>query len=738
MLSDFSEKDKIEGNRGKNSHNIFVKAIRNIIEIDVEKEISKKRHNSFHHLTVFTNHDFFNVINNQIIKPIKTDEFKSPHKKHIVELSSLKFVNNDNKEEKNEKENENKYKNLKEDKNKKNKSKSLPLLDVSFSRNYITKKKLYLLNGKNNEKKLNNNKTNDFEINKDRLEHNQYYNYYFNGLNLKNISQFFSNDTDKENERNKNSNKINSDNILLKSLDESDISGNKNEFIFSENKTKLFPYQENKSEISFESIYSNSNKSLNIYNKKNEYPGYNNYFNKNTSFDEGNNYIFHNLNESNISSNMSKIKNMMNQNKNNNIIIQNINNINNYPLYFNMINWPFFYYHNYYNHNNYHFDPSFLNYNNSNYNRQMNMDPHYLCNDIYNKFNQTSNDKNSLINDDKINTTMILNLIKTQSGCHFLAEKIRGDHKFANELVFPSIKNNLKEICCNFFSNGLMKTLIDILTDENIYLFLQCTKNNLYEICLNEFGSRIYQNLIQRLYNSPLLLKTFITNLKTNNIGILIKSSYGNHIFHKLLFFITDKEFTNFIFEYSFQNFINIAKDKYGVCFLQKILFFSSDEQRKMFYQKTQFYLDNIMKDCHGNYLIYYIFITFERTVFSEISEIVSKIEENVVDFCKCKYSSSVIEKCFERGKKEISEHIIKYLIEQKSNYIIDILTNSYGFYVIKKIMRIENDSLKYKISNIIINNLYLIKNKKFVNKIIINFTSEYKGLSDLLYQRKQ
>ena len=58
---------------------------------------------------------------------------------------------------------------------------------------------------------------------------------------------------------------------------------------------------------------------------------------------------------------------------------------------------------------------------------------------------------------------------------------------------------------------------------------------------------------------------------------------------------------------------------------------FSSDEQRKMFYQKTQFYLDNIMKDCHGNYLIYYIFITFERTVFSEISEIVSKIEENVV-----------------------------------------------------------------------------------------------------------
>ncbi len=201
---------------------------------------------------------------------------------------------------------------------------------------------------------------------------------------------------------------------------------------------------------------------------------------------------------------------------------------------------------------------------------------------------------------------------------------------------------------------------------------------------------------------------------------------------------MTNKEYIEFIFNYIFKYFIDIAKDKYGVFILQKCLIVLDDEQRKTFYNKITFYLEYIMKDCYGYYLILYIFTKFEKIKFLEVSEIINKIEANILDFCKSKYSSSVIEKCFENGNNEISEHILKYLLEYQSNSIINILTNSYGFYVIKKTMRVNNRVLRDKIANIIINDLDKIKDRYYVNKIITSFTFEYKGFSDILFEKNK
>ena len=144
------------------------------------------------------------------------------------------------------------------------------------------------------------------------------------------------------------------------------------------------------------------------------------------------------------------------------------------------------------------------------------------------------------------------------------------------------------------------------------------------------------------------------------------------------------------------------------------------------------------MKNCYGNYVIHYIFSKSCKIKINEISKIIIKIEENIIDFCKSKYSSSVIEKCFEKGNQEISQHILKHLLENHSNSIIDILLNSYGFYVIKKAMRVNNNDLKDKLTKIIVNNLDNIEDKYYVNRIITNFTSEYKGFSDFLFEKNK
>ena len=52
--------------------------------------------------------------------------------------------------------------------------------------------------------------------------------------------------------------------------------------------------------------------------------------------------------------------------------------------------------------------------------------------------------------------------------------------------------------------------------------------------------------------------------------------------------------------------------------------------------------------------------------------------------------------------------------------------------------MRINNKIFRDKISNIIINDLDKIKDRYYANKIITNFSFEYKGFSDILFEKNK
>ena len=63
-------------------------------------------------------------------------------------------------------------------------------------------------------------------------------------------------------------------------------------------------------------------------------------------------------------------------------------------------------------------------------------------------------------------------LIKDQSGCRFLQEKIKTEKSFMEDKLFPSIKDNLFELGCDAFGNYFLQALIDIFSIENLNLFL--------------------------------------------------------------------------------------------------------------------------------------------------------------------------------------------------------------------------------------------------------------------------
>ena len=470
----------------------------------------------------------------------------------------------------------------------------------------------------------------------------------------------------------------------------------------------------------------------------------------------GNNKNQNNLNE-HINNNINMDYPNESNNKKNNLIqysIQNnyINNNFNIPnpkIYSNLNQgnyYPPIQSYNYSNsgigYNLFHYNNPTLFNKNININPKYNKDLFYYYNNMNTMNNSINNqniyNQNYLYNIDDIKLAkMSLNLIKTQIGCKVLKTRIQTNNKFANDLLFPQLKNNLIEICCDLSGNYLIQSLIDNLSFENLDLFLSLIQDRLFDICLIENGSRVIQKLIERISSFPLLLNKFIFYLNRKDLGPLFKSSYANHLIQKYLTIIKDVKLNNFIYNYLYINFMDIVISKYGVCVIQKGLSEGNDFQRKKIIDIILLNLDVIIKDCYGNFLIQFIFFKFDKNKFNEIQPIIEKIEQNIVNYCINRYSSSVIEKCFERNEIKIGERILNCLLELHINDIPEILTNSYGKYVIKKSFNFENNCYRLKMMNAIIQNEEKLKQNSIGEKIFESLKKDYQDFFFLLSKKE-
>ena len=751
LLNDENKyKDKKNINNKMETQNKFNEIYESIIEID-SKEKKRKRRNSLKEPNILNkeNKEKKISINNKKMKNKEEDfnnrfklisQLKKNEQKKNQNISSLSIQI----EEKSENTNS-----LRKNSN----NLSFKSYNAKTPRNFVLKSEILKLNKVNNSDNkticIDNKDINKLKIFSKKIKNKEQPNKYFYYLfDKNNDSDKIVSNTYEDNDENEEIKNIFNPN---KSLEMNNINDNINNFV-----TNYYinnPKKEDSSEekYSMKNIYQNS---LNLNNIKKEINDdiseninefLNNNFppnnkNINNQVTEKQKDINNKTDKENYEQNIDKQNNISN---NYNLSYNNTNNnfINNsffcqnqdkskinftghyYPL--NTFGFPFNYQNNlnlyqYYNNN---YNP--INYNNI----VMNSNIQYIYNlnqKDSNKINYNIN-RNNIIDYNSLTPNKIISLIKTQSGCQLLKEKSLNDHKFANEILFPKIKYNLKDICTDFFGNSLIQILLDVLNYDNVDAFISHTEESLFEICITEPGSRVIQKLIDKINNQPLLLNKFAFNLSNKNIGLLFESTYGNYILQKYLSIVKKKEFTNFLYNYIYNNFISLIKKKHGVCVLQKSILEGDEEQRKKLLNLVLINLEVIMKHCFGNFLIQYIFMKFNSFKYEDILPIINKIEDNIVDYCKCKFSASVIEKCFERGDPEISGHIIKNLFDNHFDSIIDLLVNPFGFYVIKKSLNMQDENYKRKIIKFIWSNKDKLYQTNYGNKIISIISSEYK-----------
>ena len=381
-----------------------------------------------------------------------------------------------------------------------------------------------------------------------------------------------------------------------------------------------------------------------------------------------------------------------------------------------------------------------LNFNNDSKMTTINQINNYVTNNIIkiNNFYPNENDINLKIQNHNKQNINPITLIKDKFGCIMMKNKILSDPNYANKILFPQIKTNLKDLCCDNFGNYFLQSYLDIITFDNLNTFLNSLNDNFTEICLSPYGTRIIQKIIDKIAFTPILINKFTFILNNKDFKNICNSQYGNHVVQRFLSALHSSEYTNIIYNNIYKNFLEFANNKHGVFIVQKCISEGNEIQRKIIYQLIVDYFFPVIENEFGNYLIQFILLNkkiMEQT-FHEILPIILKLEENIINLCFSKYSANVIEKCFEQSENIIRNHILDFLFKYHSNRVIDIMFNKYGIYIIIKAIKSQNGKYKNNLINIFNNSSrelkYIINSNLSNCKSILKIIHKYKELDDV------
>ena len=499
--------------------------------------------------------------------------------------------------------------------------------------------------------------------------------------------------------------------------------------------------------FNFNNIYNSKQQNNNLYNNSfiSNYSGYNNinninqninntfpqniqlnYNNKRKKQNQSNYYQnnnFGNNQNMNIPNNINFVIN--NQMNNYNYLNNNIN-TNNRNLNNNNYNFPILNNMNYPNINNSRF------YNNQNQNLnnyQMIKGISYINNNnnniIINNQNSTKKKRqnwNELSNEEL--AKQAYTIVKNQVGCRYLQKRVEANKELVVTVFFPPISGHFQELSNDQFGNYYIKIIIKYLPEDMIYKLISLIHPYFTKIGTNQYGTKVLQHLIEFLHNEKNLI-FLIENIQPHIIN-LINDLNGIHIIQKLL--LIKSQYMQLILNTIYNNIDLIAVTREGSNFIMKKLCDLLDEQNIiMLLNSINQKLEKIIIDQFGNFLIQNIIARFDIRINYPIIE---NITNNLVNFSNQKFSSNVVEKCFET---EMQGNVIDEILKG-NNYEL-ILLNEYGNYVIQKAINTADKNKQQLLLKAFVPLIVKLQKKPFGPKLIQKLLKNYPKLSIFIFK---
>ena len=322
----------------------------------------------------------------------------------------------------------------------------------------------------------------------------------------------------------------------------------------------------------------------------------------------------------------------------------------------------------------------------------------------------------------------LISLAKEQSTCRYLQQKIDSEHRLANEYFFSTILSSIQELIVNQFGNYLIQKIIEYISDDQIYEIVTEIRPTFYEICTNFYGTRVLQKMISYITTERTM--NILLDIIKNFLPKMINDINASHIIIKLLS-LKKKTISTSIYEMINMGIITISTHKHGCCLIQKII--DGD------LENTESIVNNLINNAltlinhqYGNYAVQYI-LSMNNDLYS--FRLIMVLLPSLPSLSKSKYSSTVIERCFEKCNESL--RVLLYDIIMKKNVMNELICDRFGNYVIQKAIDTADEERQRRMIAMIIPMVEMIRREPFGRQLYVKLYNKYMLFADMTKRAK-
>jgi hypothetical protein len=313
---------------------------------------------------------------------------------------------------------------------------------------------------------------------------------------------------------------------------------------------------------------------------------------------------------------------------------------------------------------------------------------------------------------------------KDQGASRYLQQLLDNNPKEIADFLFTPLSKNALKLINDPFGNYLLQKIITYLNQDQLLKILTIISPSFYEISCNSHGTRVLQKLIGYL-QSPTIKNNFYELVKPIVVPLL-KDINGTYIVQK---FATQNlnDYGAKINAIIIENSSDLCTHRHGCCVIQKYL--ETRDQSMLPALIDKLIEDSLLLiiDQFGNYVIQTILLMGDKKYGNKLAE---KISSNIVFYAKHKYSSNVVEKCFDYCDGIYLKNLINN-VQMKEN-LINLMLDEHGNYVVQKVLSLCNLKKQKAMLSIIKTIFDKLKNLPYGERIINRIVSTYLFINDL------
>ena len=311
---------------------------------------------------------------------------------------------------------------------------------------------------------------------------------------------------------------------------------------------------------------------------------------------------------------------------------------------------------------------------------------------------------------------------KDQGACRYIQKLLNDNPVETLKVLYDPLCKNILKLINDPFGNYLIQKIISFLNGDQLLEILKIISSFFYEICCNTHGTRVLQKLID--HSKDPKVKNYFFELLKPLITPLLKELNGTFVVQK--FAEVNNEYSNEINEIIVENAPVLSTHRHGCCVIQKYLELKDPIMTPNLLNKL---IDNcllLIIDQFGNYVIQTILLMGDNKYGNKLAE---KITENVVYYAKHKYSSNVIEKCFDYCDGIYLQNLMNN-VRQKDN-LTELILDEHGNYVVQKVLSLSKPNEQKSMLRMIVPLFEKLRNFSYGERVINRLLVSYPIIND-------